>query len=308
MPTKVSGTSANLEEVDKWSSKRLRLARFGCAICVVIGLAACAPKLRLRSPRLMLLNQGGRLTLKGMCPPHSKSCTPLEPVDPGEYVDRRNGNYRQSGFVNLNPGMRLRIEVPIPRAGAAAAALGYEKATYSLQAAKQQSLSVSLDSIQVSGQASREHLPRTDYLKNVPDDVYLRLYVQLRHPLPGQNIVLLQAPSQGKLNEASGAFEEAPAQYCATPEQPGVRCIIFPSGTSAKAEVQVKVKKKFLFVPLGGTVADALAAYGADDPAHLAHRLKVTRIWQMRRVPVKFDRDSTAILGFALTGGDNISW
>jgi hypothetical protein len=256
----------------------------------------------------MLVNQGGRLTLKGMCPPHSKTCTPLEAVDPGEYVDRRNGNYRQSGFVNLDPGMRLRIEVPIQRAGAAQTALGYEKATYSLQAAKQQSLSVSLDSIQVSGHANGEPLPQTDYLKDIPDNVYLRLYFQLHHPLAGQNMVLLQAPSQGKLNEASGAFEEAPAQYCATPEQTGVRCIIFPNGTSVKPEVQVKVKKKFLFVPLGSTVADALAAYRADDPAHLAHRLKVTRLWQMRRVPVKFDRDSTAILGFALTGGDSISW
>jgi hypothetical protein len=72
--------------------------------------------------------------------------------------------------------------------------------------------------------------------------------------------------------------------------------------------VRVKVKKKFLFIPIGGTVADALAAYGVDDPERLSHRLKVTRIWQMRRVPVRFDRDSTTILGFPLTGGDYIRW
>lgn len=271
-------------------------------MCVVAGLAACAPKLGFRGPRLMLLTQGGRPALKGMCPPHSKSCTPLEPVDPGLYVDRRYDNYRQSGFVNLDPDMRLRIEAPIEGTKAA------ETATYRLQPANEQSLSITLDSIQISGQASGEQPPRTDYLKQVPDNVYLRLYFQLRHPLPGQNAVLLQAPSQGKLNEAAGAFEEAPEKYCATPEQPGVRCILFPKGTALKAEIKVKVKKKMLFVSLGGTVADALAAYGADDPAALSHRLHLTRIWQMRRVPVKFDRDSTAILGFPLIGGDRIGW
>lgn len=304
-----------------------------CALGAAASFVGCALKLRIRAPRLMLLTPGNQVLLKGTCPPHSKSCTPLEPTDTGQYADRRYSNYRQSGFVNLDSDMRLRIVSPIMRPGSTEAVtsgaaatdaaqnspitaylskdvLGYETATYTLQPGGRQSVSVDLDSVQVrpTGNSTEQQLPRTDYLKGVPQNVYLRLYFQLRHSGGDHSIVLLQGASQGQLNEASGAFEEAPGKFCAAPEPSSVRCVTFPRLAAVNAEIKVKLKKKFVYVPLGGTVADALAAYGVDDPKQIARKLKITRLWQLNRVPIKFDRDSTAVLQVVVIGGDRIKW
>lgn len=281
----------------------------------------------------MLLTRGNQVLLKGTCPPHSKSCTPFEPTDTSQYADKQYSNYRQSGFVNLDPNMRLRIVAPIMRPGSTEAitsttvaanagrgspitaylsrdVLGYETATYSLEPGPRESVSVGLDSIQLrpAGSTKEQDLLRTDYLKDVPENVYLRLYFQLRHSGGDHSIVLLQGRAQGQLNEASGAFEEAPGKFCAAPEPASVRCITFPKLAAVNAEIEVKVKKKFVYVPLGSTVADVLSAYGVDDPKQVSQSLKITRVWQFSRVPVKFDRDSTAALQLAVIGGDRISW
>jgi hypothetical protein len=310
-----------METSEAWPRWVLKFILFIFVFCYVFGVIGCAPRLQFRGPQLNLFTQDKRLLLKGACPPHSKSCTPLEPTDPIQYVDRQYSNYRQSGFINLNSNMRLRIVAPILRPGttevptsttgpASKDLLGHETAIYDLQPAKHQGLTVILDSIdiQAAGKTNGQQLPRVDYLKDISGEVYLRLYFQLRHSGGSHDIVLLQAPSQGKLNEASGAFEEAPEKFCVAPDPASTRCITFPEFTSVSAEIKVGVKKKAVYIPLGGTVADALAAYGVDDPKQVAHSLKITRFWQFRTVPVKFDRDSTAVLQFAVVGGDRITW
>ena len=322
-----------MKNPEEWPHRAVQIVLLACAFCAGIGLAGCAPKVRLRSPRLMLLARGNQVLLKGMCRPHSKSCTPLEPTDTGQYADKRYSNYRQSGFVNLDPTMRLRIVAPVMRPGSTEAVtsntiaadagrgspitayvskdvLGYETATYSLEPGSQESVSVGLDSIQLrpAGSAKLQELPRTDYLKDIPESAYLRLYFQLRHSDGDHPIVLLQARTQGQLNEASGAFEEAPGKFCAAPEPASVRCITFPKFAAVNAEIEVTVNKKLVYVPLGSTVADALSAYGVDDPKQVSQSLKITRVWQLSRVPVKFDRDSTIALQLAVVGGDRITW
>lgn len=310
-----------MEKLEERRGRVLKLVRLLCAFYCVFGAVGCAPRLRFKQPQLNLFTQDKRLLLQGACPPHSKSCTPMEPTDPAQYVDRHYSNYRQSGFVNLDSNMRLRIVAPIMRPGSAEIPtstnapppkdlLGYETAVYDLQPAQQQGLTVVLNSIhvQASDKADERQVPRVDYLKEISGEVYLRLYFQLRHSSASRGMVLLQAPSQGMLNEASGAFEEAPDKFCAAPDPASARCVVFPKFSTVNAEVKVGVKKKFVYVPLGGTVADALAAYGVGDPKQIAHRLDLTRFWQFKTVPVKFDRDSTAILQLTVIGGDRITW
>jgi hypothetical protein len=118
--------------------------------------------------------------------------------------------------------------------------------------------------------------------------------------------VLLASVSEGKLNEASGKFEEKPDEFCAAPD-PGTKCIAFPKFTAVNAELRVYVRKREVYLPLSATVADALKAAEVEDPKSVADKLKITRVWDSQRVPVKFGNPEMA-LRLPVVGNDRIKY
>lgn len=282
-------------------------------------------------PVMVAYTDEKRLVLRGDCPQSSDTCSPMKPIEASEYASEQYDHYRESGFVTLRADMRLRVIAPIMRQGSSqepvsqtdggAAAgqpltvksspdlLGYETATYNLVAEDSGSLSVELDKIAVKPVANSnpDALARRDWMEGVPKHAFLRLYFQLRRSMKDHTTVLLLADTQGHLNEASGEFEENPEQFCSEPHN-DAHCLAFPKFTAVTAEVKLYLRKRPVYVPVSATVREALTAYGDVDPNAIAPHLRVRRLWSSRLVPVRFDKDSSAILALPVVAGDRISW
>jgi hypothetical protein len=272
-----------------------------------------------------------RLVLRGDCPQSSDTCSPMAPTEAAEYASEQYDHYRESGFVTLQPEMRLRVVAPIIRegssqppvtqtAGATVSSepltvksnpdlLGYETALYNLIPERSGSLSVELEKISVKPVANvnPEVLTRRDWMEGMPKHVFLRLYFQLHHSMKDHVAVLLLADTQGRLNEASGEFEENPDLFCSEPHN-DAHCLAFPNFTAVTAELKVYVRKRAVYVPLSATVGEALTAYGDVDPNAVASHLRLARVWNSRLVPLRFDKRSSAILSLPLVTGDRINW
>jgi hypothetical protein len=295
--------------------------------------AAClfaASCLHHHGPAMVLLIDQKKLMIRGDCPASSATCSPLNPTEADQYASQQYDGYKQSGFVTLQPGMRLRVVAPLMRAGAAEPIarqaetadgsrasvtmrsspdlLGYETVTYTMDPEPGGALTAEIDTIDLkaAGKTDSGALKSTDYLKGIPPRSMLRLYFQMRHSMKDHDSVLLASGSLGKLNEASGKFEEKPDEFCAAPEA-GTKCIAFPKFTAVNAEVRVHVRKQAVYLPLSATVADALRAAGVDDPKSVTDKLKITRVWDSHRVPVKFDNTAMA-LRLTIVGEDRIRY
>jgi hypothetical protein len=156
--------------------------------------------------------------------------------------------------------------------------------------------------LSVEPDGAPEHL-----LGEVPHNVWLRFYFQLRHSMKDHNTVLLFAKTEAHLNEASGAFEEDPDGFCAVPHN-DAHCVAFPQSTAVTAEVKIRVRKRDIYVPISASVRDALAVYGNVDAQHIAPHLKIERLWAANLVPMRIETNSPAILSLPVVAGDRITW
>jgi hypothetical protein len=78
--------------------------------------------------------------------------------------------------------------------------------------------------------------------------------------------------------------------------------------SAISAELRVKAKERFVYIPFGGTVSDALRASGLQRASDAVPTLKVSRPYGKRLAPVQFDASGQDVLTLVLVGGEEISW
>ena len=80
----------------------------------------------------------------------------------------------------------------------------------------------------------------------------------------------------------------------------------FPFDFGVSAELRVRTNGREAFVQLDGMVLDALGLpnLSADVPKNL----RITRLYQGRRVPVMFDPLTKDIFRLSLMPGDELAW
>ncbi|HWO31805.1 MAG TPA: hypothetical protein VNO32_23670, partial [Candidatus Acidoferrum sp.] len=118
--------------------------------------------------------------------------------------------------------------------------------------------------------------------------------------------ILLYATNDVKLNEATKPREIESENFCRTVSVPSVTCIAFPANFGVTPELRVRVNSKATFVPVGGTVLDALGP--ADPEVGVPKSLQVRRLFRGHLIPVRFDGASEDILRLVLLPGDEIAW
>ncbi len=302
--------------------------RLTAALVLLCFATACIHRSMHSMSALLLSSENGRLFLTPNCRPGTGPCVQGTPVPASDYLDRRYQNFRESGFVDLDGDMRLRVVAPIMRVGAdgppliASASsrsesgglnmnvlaspdlLGYESATYALHSAEN-GVWVSLASIElkpIAGSASDLHT--TDYLQFRNSPQFLRLYFQLQRSDFDHNSALLTADSTSGLDQASRRFEKDPSGVCGA----AAGCITLPRGVVMILELAVNVRGQTVYVALESDLQDALRAAGEHDPGNLIKTLKISRRLGARRIPIHFDRNSDDVLRLPLIGGDQISY
>jgi hypothetical protein len=310
-----------------------RLASSVAALFFVASLILLASCIHHGHAAIVAYMEQQKLFVRGDCPQSSETCAPFKPIEADRYASEQYDHYRESGFVTLQPDMRLRVVAPIMRRGgsgtpliaedsansdsassnidvsAGGALVGYETAVYDLIPGSAGALSVQLEKMEVKpvANAAPASVERRDLLEVLPKDMWLRLYFQLRRSVKDHETYLLMAKSLGRLNEASGEFEEDPDAFCAAPHN-DAHCLAFPKFTAVTAEVKVHVQKRDVYVPISATLRDAIAAYGEADPKSVAPDVKVRRRWNSRLVPVEFDTKPARALSLQVVAGDRITW
>lgn len=302
------------------------------ALALLLFAVACRPPLQ-STRALLLFSQNHRLFLRADCEPIRGPCVPGPAIDAIAYLGQRYQNYRRSGYIDLDPDMRLRVIAPIMRSGSNGIALepsevsatsaenitiegrawkdllGYETGIYTLVPADN-GVVLKLNSLEakpVSGSGS--DLQTTDYLQPRSDspDV-LRLYFQLRRSDFDHDSALLVANSSAALEQASTRFETNPNSICGSRQSAGedVQCFAPPHQVAMIAELGIRVQDRIVYVPVESSLQTALRAYGEQDPKRLIPSLRVFRRVGAREIPIRFNKDSDEILRLPVAGGDRI--
>lgn len=268
-----------------------RLGAGSCTVSVALAAMLLGSCIHHAHPAIVAYTEQEKLFVRGECPPSTETCLPFKGIEADRYASQQYDHYRESGFVTLRPDMRLRIVANRDRPGS-------ETAVYNLVAAGNDGTLC----LEPDGAPDRKH-----FLEGVPDNVWLRLYFQLRRSMKDHSDVLLFAKTEARLNEASGAFEEDPDGFCAAPHD-DAHCVAFARSTAVTVEVKVRVRKRDIYVPISATVRDALAAYGNVDPQHVAPHLKLERLWAANLVPMRIEAKTPEILSLPVVAGDRITW
>ena len=267
--------------------------RLGLSVpCLALVCASCAPRqyslLRVAG-RDYLLPPGMRRAPAGRSP--EAECDKSEPATPRASHYALYGCYVRAGFVDLRPGMRLKIVRPVTPKGE----------TVKTEVITQQGLNLTVKS-NVIGVETRfiDVRPRKDGVVLdagfAPEITHYRLFFLARELDRGRKITLIGAPSAQALDAATRSLD----QYC---REPGAACLAVSEGTVIGPQIRVLARGEPVFVPLGATAREALPP-GAD-----AKQLRLERQWRGKLARVQpLGADPPSLLRLPLNGGDSIVW
>ncbi len=264
-------------------------------LVALIWCTGCAPRqysLLRQEGRDYLLPPGLRKVPAISAKPEA-DCGTGVPATPRASHQAVYGCYVQAGFVDLQPGMRLKMVRPVLPKGAALETEVVAQEGLNLTV-RSNVTGVDTQFLEVRAQAPRGVKVDAGFAAGV---AHFRLFFLAREMDRGRKITLIGARSREELEAATKTFET----YCA---QPGAPCLAVSNGTVIGAQVAVMVNGQTEFFPLGAAVREALPG-GVDGS-----RVRLARLWHGKPAPVMTatGQGAPSILGLPLNGGDSLSW
>ena len=252
-----------------------------------------------------------------------------------EIYHARFGAYAQPGQIDLDANFRLKTVGPLLTPGAAAdevkveatipeqfgaitvkldsRLVGFETAYYELRTVPEGGVRVTLVSVTQSRQGQKTTAAKpSGFAINIPGDKrYLRLIFMRNDEGESREIALLAAESRSGLNAARRRIEAASGSPEACHAEQNVLCVSPPRLSIITPELGVMVKGEPVYVPLGGTVGQALEEAGLGrigQQRDLAGRLRVMRPWNDKLIPVTTPGSPEILLRLVLIGGEQIDF
>ena len=237
------------------------------------------------------------------------------PLPPAVAYFFQLGSYDVTGYFDLTPDFRMQVTSPIYPAGAAPSLdqlIGYETANYVFLYDKSSdrirlSLASAIETL--TGNAPLEKRTLRNALKFSKSSGYFRLLFMAEEISTDQRItraILLSAPDQMKLAQATSRRQVSAEMFCGSLDVPGVTCAIFPKNFGVSPELRLRVNRKDAYIPVGGMLQEILDLENRDSPPPAT--LKIRRPFQGRLISIKFDRSSADILKLVLLPGDQITY
>lgn len=227
---------------------------------------------------------------------------PLPPLV-GHYIRFGGG---ATGTVDLTPDFRLNVVSPIRGAGSIREVVDYQTTSYRLTAAPNDArMKISLEST-TPGHPQKMLAPARAPIEFPDSFQFYRLFFRTANSSTDHLATILGAPEESALNTAAARLKMEQNPSCEALSLPGVFCLTPPAEVALNLEFPVSVNRKQVFVPLGGTLADALQPRKPTAP--IAPTLRIRRLFHGRLRPVKFAPASQDVLRFVLMPGDEITW
>jgi hypothetical protein len=236
------------------------------------------------------------------------------PLPPSIAYRYELGSYDTTGFFELTPDFRLNVVSPIyqdDQSKTIEHQLGYEVSYYSFRsAANDDRVTASLTSV-TEFRTGEHETPRAAPRNRIdfptsPNHYRLVLKTEKSSTKQITLTFLLGSPDDQQLDAGTKQLQAASADSCQAVTLPGVTCISFPFDFGVTAELRVRTNGRESFVQLDGIVLDALGLpnFSADVPTNL----RITRLYQGRRVPVMFDPATKDVFRLTLMPGDELAW
>jgi hypothetical protein len=236
------------------------------------------------------------------------------PLPPSIAYRYELGSYDTTGFFELTSDFRLNVVSPIyqdDQSKTIEHQVGYEVSYYSFKsAANDDRITASLTSV-TEFRTGEHETPKTAPRNRVdfpasPNHYRLVLKTEKSSTKQITLTFLLGSPDEQQLNAGTKQLQAASVDSCQAVTLPGVTCISFPFDFGVTAELRVRTNGREAFVQLDGIVLDALGLpdFSADVPTNL----RITRLYQGRRVPVMFDPATKDIFRLSLMPGDELAW
>lgn len=250
-----------------------------------------------------------------------------EPVSSRQAHRRVYGRYVQKGYIDLRPGMHIRVVAPAVPAGESLStkvvsddpatrtltvesnATGWEKAYYVVERRAKDDgvyLRFVAGESMIEGRSRTLRAPELARL-DVPEGFsMLRLVFHQRVSANDRDQGLIAASSPESLGEALVNLEQSCDGRRDDHRDGDFACIVISRGVSINAEVGVNANGKMYYLPLGTTLRGLLRKAGAVPAGAVPPKLKVRRRFRNRLISIRYDR--AAIRGLVLIDGDRLEW
>ncbi len=250
-----------------------------------------------------------------------------EPVSSRQAHRRVYGRYVQKGYIDLRPGMHIRVVAPTVPAGESLStkvvsddratrtltvesnATGWEKAYYVVERRAKDDgvyLRFVAGESMIEGQSRTLRAPELARV-DVPEGFsMLRLVFHQRVSANDRDQGLIAASSPAALGEALVNLEQSCDVRRDDHRDGDFACIVISRGVSINAEVGVNANGKMYYLPLGTTLRGLLRKAGGVPAGAVPPKLKVRRRFRNRLISIRYDR--AAIRGLVLIDGDRLEW
>jgi len=236
------------------------------------------------------------------------------PLPPSIAYRYELGSYDTTGFFELTPDFRLNVVSPIyqdDQSKTIEHQLGYEVSYYSFRpATNDDRVTASLTSVTefLTGEREKPKAAPRNRIDFPTSPNHYRLVLKTEKSSTKQITLtfLLGSSDEQQLSAGTKQLQASSVDSCQAVTLPGVTCICFPFDFGVTAELRVRANGRDAFVRLDGIVLDALGLpnISADVPTNL----RITRLYQGRRIPIVFDPLTKDIFRLSLMAGDELAW
>ena len=216
------------------------------------------------------------------------------------------------GYVDLSPGMQLRIE----RDFFGASSTDYQGTTitsYEISGNDESGITIRFLHVEKKSAGSTTPAPISSDVglaTQFATEPRLRLFllnlaVSANTKAPA---ILIGASSKDELNAPTKAIESDPAISCSALQRWPVSCALFDGKVTVSPMLEVFVNGAPAYFPIGSRLWAVLPHLTGAQQARVMRTLRLHRRFQGKLVDVKFVPDSNTLSQLLLVGGDRISW
>jgi hypothetical protein len=220
-----------------------------------------------------------------------------------------------AGFLDLEPGMRLRIERaefrPSPTHDQTLATyLGTRTAYYELSRNKGNQTNLKLTRMDATpGLPPAPDLPESTLARRTVGMRVYRLFFATKFVPPNRQraALLIGTREANQLEEATHEIQGDPEIGCSR-FTPQIACVTFDGPVIASPELRVVVNGRPTYVPVGSTLGNVLGIIETPERAAVLRTLRIQRLFRGKYASLEFSPRDAAIFRLVLLGRDKISW
>lgn len=221
-------------------------------------------------------------------------------------------SYGPGGYVDMEPGMQLRIERDFFAPNHPTDYQGTAITYYGVGTAES---GTTLKFLRVERKSPGSTVPALNSLDEelatqFASAARLRLFLQdlvISGNAKTPPILIGGSPNQD-LDAVTRAIESDPNISCQPLLRHGVTCAMFNGVVTVSPMLQVYINGRRTYVPIGSKLSSILPHGSALQQATLIRTLRIDRSFQGKPVPMGFPPDLEAISQLLLFGGDKVSW